>query len=672
MVTPVDMPTIALEVAFGAGANPDAWVLGYSPFPVTLGEALVDTYTDVIADVRGPLRIQRGKNRELEVFQPGRVSAALDNRGRDYDPLNLSGPYVSGGVTQILPGRRVRVKATHPTTGVTYDLFRGFARMWSPEYVGQHDATTTLVATDALTDLGRTDGALTLTAGLSGLSVAAVLADAGFSGYSVDAGQSTLAAVAVTGKALETLRNIERAEQGQFYVERDGVVTFLERHALLTDDRHTRPQAYFGAGPFAGAAQNYLRGLSPAMLLGLGEASGVATDKSGNGNHGTVTIGAGARGATALDYGGDGALTFDGADTKVTVADAASILNIWDGGGACCALINATGIGESSTGRIFDKAGLWRLYIESASGSTAKLTFDISFSGTDGAWSTTSRLITFGHTYAVCVRYNSDDVANDPTIYLTDLADGVVQTLTVGSGLTESSTPTGTRDTDLAATLYVGNNSPTTRTWNGTIDEVALFTTSPTAAQFTEWATLADTGIPTSPIDFDEDSLRVAQESDLIVNKVKVTRTGGVEQVATDADSIAAYGPSDLAYSGLPLASDTAALALANFILGQKKDPAVRIRQITIAPRRSAAIMTEALSRRLLDRVAVGFTPAGGGSAVLQECFIIGIEHEIDGSRDYMRTTFTFAPTEFAIGWLLGVGRLGDTSGVDSTVLTSF
>lgn len=676
MPTPVDMPTLAVEVAFSAGANPNAWILGYSPLPVTLGEALVDTYTDVAAALRGPMRITRGKNRELEVYQPGRVSARLDNRDRKYDPLNLNGTHVSGGATLIKPGRRVRLKATHPTTAVQYDLLRGFVRDWQPEYLGQHDATTTLIATDALTDLSRTEIDLTTTAGLSGQAVAAVLTDAGVSGFDVDTGNSTFGAATLTGKAIEALRQMERAEQGQFYVERDGVVTFLERHALLQNDRHMRPQAYFGAGPFAGSAHNYLKGLSPAGLWGLGEASGDAVDESGNSNNGTVTYAAGQRDATALDYGGDGAITFDGTTTKIVIPAGAAIQNIFDGGGSLMFLINASGVAATSVSTIAVKGDVvgWQCYLFSELAGACILRFYHTFSGVDGGWETSTRIIQFGHRYAVQVLYDNSSTANTPTVRLFDLDTGVLTTLAVGSGLNQNQTPTGTRSSDAGTAITVGQWVTNTNWFEGTIDEIAAFKgTQPTLAQFTEWATLAATGIPTSPIDFTERDLKVASESDLIVNKVNVTRTGGVKQTASDADSEAAYGPSDLSYSDLPLASDTLSLNLAQFILGQKKDPAVRIRSVTIAPRRSAAIMTEALSRRLMDRIAVGFTPAGGGSAVLQECFIIGIEHEIDGSRDYMRTTFTLAPTEFVdTVWLLGRGRLGDTSGLDSTVLTSF
>jgi hypothetical protein len=94
MTTNVNPPTLAIGIAFGAGANTNAWTLDASPFPVTLGEPLVDVFEDVTADVRF-LSIERGRSRELDAFQAGRCSLVLDNSDREYDPLNLALPSAS-------------------------------------------------------------------------------------------------------------------------------------------------------------------------------------------------------------------------------------------------------------------------------------------------------------------------------------------------------------------------------------------------------------------------------------------------------------------------------------------------------------------------------------------------------------------------------------------------
>lgn len=397
------MPTLSVEIAFSAGANPAAWTLDVSPFPVTLGDALVDVYTDVSADVRG-LNISRGKSRELDQFQAGRCVVNLDNRTRDYDPLNLSGPYVSGGATQIKPGRRIRVSATHPITAVEYDLYHGTVRDWQLDYTGKFDAVTTPMATDLMTELANTKVSVTTSAAASGTAVGEVLANAAINAYDADTGSSTLQAMTFTGTALEALRVIEQTEQGFLFVERDGVIRFIERLALLTETRHSTSQATFGSG---------------------------------------------------------------------------------------------------------------------------NLTYE---------------------------------------------------------------------------------------------------------------------------------KIQIAYESDVIKNHAVVTRTGGSAQDYSDETSITDYGERLITLSNMASSSDTEALALANFLVEKWKDPAVRVRQITFHPRKHSDLMTQALARRLLDRVTVEFAPVGGGTAISQELWIIGIQHDFKPAD--MSTTFTFAPTDYLHGWMLDVSHL--------------
>lgn len=71
-------------------------------------------WTDVTAYVRD-VSTTRGRNQELENYQAGRCSITLSNADRRFDPTHLTGPYVdAGGVTQVLPMKRVRVVSTSP------------------------------------------------------------------------------------------------------------------------------------------------------------------------------------------------------------------------------------------------------------------------------------------------------------------------------------------------------------------------------------------------------------------------------------------------------------------------------------------------------------------------------------------------------------------------------
>jgi hypothetical protein len=167
-------------------------------------------------------------------------------------------------------------------------------------------------------------------------------------------------------------------------------------------------------------------------------------------------------------------LTFDGASGEVDCGSAASIDNPFDGGGSFEAWVYPRSDGESDEGRIIDK-GLWSLTVEDESAGLVKVVFDYSFDtlSNPGQWKTTTRVIPINTWSHVAVTFDADSASNDPVIYL----NGVAQTIE------ETDTPSGTRDTDAAAVLTIGNTSTGSRTWDGHIDEVRLWDDVRTAAE---------------------------------------------------------------------------------------------------------------------------------------------------------------------------------------------
>jgi hypothetical protein len=153
-------------------------------------------------------------------------------------------------------------------------------------------------------------------------------------------------------------------------------------------------------------------------------------------------------------------------------------------------------------------------------------------------------------------------------------------------------------------------------------------------------------------------SIVLDYSSDLIKNSVTATRTGGVAQTSTDATSITTYGERSYVLSDMMLADDTQTAATAGFIVTGYKDPAVRVREITVAPQEHADLMTAVLARELRDRVTVTFQPPGGGSPISQELFVEGIQHSIT-PQGQMNTKFIFSSTSTAFGWVLGTSELG-------------
>lgn len=135
------------DTTFGRFANPPS-ITGY-PLGDTFGKVWSEVTDYVRADAG--ISINRGATRQQGpafVYEAGRLSFSLDDRSGDFDPLNLSGPYVAGGVSQLLPGLPVQVQADY--AGSTFTLFTGYVDNWSKTYPGQGntDSVVNVTATD--------------------------------------------------------------------------------------------------------------------------------------------------------------------------------------------------------------------------------------------------------------------------------------------------------------------------------------------------------------------------------------------------------------------------------------------------------------------------------------------------------------------------------------------
>tara|TARA_Y100001963_G_scaffold155358_1_gene246292 strand:- start:14 stop:3007 length:2994 start_codon:yes stop_codon:yes gene_type:complete len=166
---------------------------------------------------------------------------------------------------------------------------------------------------------------------------------------------------------------------------------------------------------------------------------------------------------------------FDGFDDRVVIADTTNDNDdIFDAtyGGTVSAWIFPYDIGESSQGNIISKAAGtggqngWVLRLENASGSTCEVGFLRGHDGTDGAWDTDDRVITYGKWTHVAVVYNDDSVSNNPSFYINgELVDS-----------SDVTTPVGNEETDASQSLVIGNQSAATdRTFDGVITEISLW-----------------------------------------------------------------------------------------------------------------------------------------------------------------------------------------------------
>jgi len=210
------------------------------------------TFADVSAFVR-TVSVARGKNRELDRFDAGTCAVVLNNEARAFDPQYASAQF--GRL--VVPRREVRVS----TDGVR--VFTGTVDDWNFLYDPSGESNAVIQATDEFTLLARQQTRTEVaTVQDSGARVTAVLdmpsvnwpADR----RSISEGESILGADTIEGNALDYLHTVEASEQGQLFISRDGILTFLSRIDATPTTGSVVTFADDGTGiPFTGVAVNY-------------------------------------------------------------------------------------------------------------------------------------------------------------------------------------------------------------------------------------------------------------------------------------------------------------------------------------------------------------------------------------------------------------------------------
>lgn len=157
-------------------------------------------------------------------------------------------------------------------------------------------------------------------------------------------------------------------------------------------------------------------------------------------------------------------LSFDGGDVA-TGYDNEAIQNVWDGGATVSFWVKT----NSSTTHFqrFLEKGSWRIIITDPESSSAnRFFFQQDFSTTNGRWQSVGYHIVDNVWLHVVVTYNSSDIANNPVLYVNSSS----------VSFTEELTPSGTRTTDAASNLLIGNSpSGGSHGLNGLMDEIVIF-----------------------------------------------------------------------------------------------------------------------------------------------------------------------------------------------------
>lgn len=173
--------------------------------------------------------IRRGRERPDQRFDAGSMTIVLDNRSGIYDPDITTGPWVTGGISNLKDGLRGRFVANW--NSIDYVLFDGYLE--TTDVDAGFDATVTMTFVDGLARLGKVDAPQLKQSSFSGETtstrVGRMLTIAKWPTGSM---RSLTGSVKVTGTTqganiLDIIHECSLAEAGAFYLSRTGVATFV-------------------------------------------------------------------------------------------------------------------------------------------------------------------------------------------------------------------------------------------------------------------------------------------------------------------------------------------------------------------------------------------------------------------------------------------------------------
>lgn len=225
------------------------------------------TWTDISQYLRA-FTTRRGRSNELGEFVAGTMSFAVSNTDNRFNPSQTTYYYDSVNArTNIQPLKRVRMSATYNAT--TYRIFEGFLQSVPVQFISAGvDSIVTFTCVDAfkifqasqldgvgwrLGSTGFSEIGLSTRIGyedtqeLSSVRVSRILDAIGYPSNRRDVltGTKDVISQSVNTNVLSALRECETAENGQFFVAKDGNITFRNRNYKLSNANAITVQGTF-------------------------------------------------------------------------------------------------------------------------------------------------------------------------------------------------------------------------------------------------------------------------------------------------------------------------------------------------------------------------------------------------------------------------------------------
>lgn len=595
--------------------------------------------TPVWVDITGDVRswtTSRGRNRELERFQPGRATVVLANRERQYDSVYAAGPNYGN----VQPMKRIRIRETF--NGVTYPVFDGFVDKWKLDYPNLNkDATATVTATDAFKVLART--ALPIS-----VYDKTVRDDAPVIYWRFDekkTAESDAALVALNGGSLGTTGNASYVGPpklgGEALVVKDPGSSMVATNSIQVAGSQN-----MGAS-IANASFNLMGSSFVVELWCIPEYEQASNiwlwEADSPGGSSVVQL---RRGGTTFTFG-----RTNTAGTTINLNSAGTEVNQKRYHIVCRHVfgeptrmwINGTLFtGSTSTGAFDSDAPLRVAHPATPAGvGQGNWQGPIShFAVYTGATAEAIDQTWVDRHYAAGTTPWNGDLPGARLGRVLDLALWPAAGRELDAGITtlqsaelgsqaalEHSQKVGETEFGLLFINRAGNVRFVGRT--------ALF------ARVVGTATYGDQAAQVGYRDFVPDD-----GDEVIRNVAKISRLNGIARTSTNATSRTAYGPFEYVLEGLLHQTDTYSTTYGTFIVAEYGVLKRRVTSLTVGPPISgqeSIVYPAMLGPELGDVIAVTHTPLGGGAAFTQTCAIEGIQ--ASGAPGGVRTTtFTLSP----------------------------
>lgn len=567
--------TVAVEVSF------------------TTGPLETPVWVDITEDCRF-WSTSRGRQRELERFQPGRATVVLSNLSRQYDSLHTA---------NIKPMKRIRIRETF--SGVTYPVFDGYVDKWQLDYPGKNkDATATVTATDGFKVFARYELPPSVYAD-------EVLSDAPAIWWRMNDPQYLFSAVDSSGNG-----NTGAPA---------GAVRFGGETLIVNDPGSSLQLEEFGD-------TNVEASYSLNIAGEFGFEFWFKWDDSPTGSANLVNF----------TSGGSASVQF-----QVNPATAK---------GGFIYTNNAAGAFSAQPNFVFVIGRRYHIFCTHKADRKLRVFIDGAETGYDVQDTTTGAaditLVAVGSSISTAANKALLDEFSLYTTVLSDTRIGVHRGTGVapwendfpdtraGRILDEAGWPAALRELDAGITNFqsASLNTPALEQLQKISEsEYAslMFMTRDGKVRFRGRTSVL--AREPYPVAFGMDAAEVGYTGfvpddgdDSIRNRASISRLDGPVRTAQDATSITAFGRFDYALDGLMNSSDTDSANHAFFVVDQYADQRRRIASLDLGPPivgEESVVYPAMLGPELGDAITVRNEPPGGGTAFSQVCAVEGIEH---------------------------------------------